>query len=164
MSYSDLLERIHRNDSNAFLDLTDRYGWAVYSAIRERYPEKDIAANIYNETMNSFYHSLSGTQAEDPLEAILIASVAKIAPETLDFDSSFVEFENGIPHIQLHQKGVVFQDVKTRKKKKGFDFHFCIFVILISCIGMIWCSVGLMMKMNLIPYYDLGYSWLSQFF
>lgn len=55
MSYTDLLERIQRNDSNAFLDLTDRYGWAVYSAIREKYPDKETAANIYNETMNSFY-------------------------------------------------------------------------------------------------------------
>lgn len=164
MSYSDLLERIQRNESNAFLDLTDRYGWAVYSAIREKYPDKDTAAKIYNETMNSFYHSLSEAQAEDPLEAILIASAAKISPDVLCLDSSFIETEDGIPQIQLHRKEVILQNVKSRKKKKGFGFYFCMFVILIFCIGTIWCAAGLLMKMNLIPYYDLGYSWLSKFF
>jgi len=40
MSYSNLLERIMQRDTDAFLELTDRYGWALYSFIRRKYPNK----------------------------------------------------------------------------------------------------------------------------
>ena len=73
MSYSDLLDRMKENDPGAFLELTDRYGWPLYAFIRRKYSDNGAAEKLYNDTMNRFYHSLSDSSAEDPLEALLLA-------------------------------------------------------------------------------------------
>lgn len=46
MSYCDLLERMMQKDTDAFLELTDRYGWALYSEIRKKYPNQETADKI----------------------------------------------------------------------------------------------------------------------
>ena len=73
MSYCDLLERMMQKDTDAFLEMTDRYGWALYSDIRKKYPNKADADRIYDETMQYFYHCMQNPNCEDPMEALLCA-------------------------------------------------------------------------------------------
>lgn len=163
MSYCDLLERIQNNDTNAFLEMTDRYGWSVYSAIREKHPDAAEADKIYNETMNDFYRCLAGTNSDDPLEAILCAFANRSVSEKMSSDLTLTEIQNAPPRIQL-QHSVSFEDniQPTKRKRKGFLHFISIFMILIAIILMLWYIAYLLMEMNYIPYIDLGYSWFRE--
>lgn len=169
MSYSDLLDRMKGKDTDAFLEMTERYGWPVYSAIRRKYADRVMADRIYNETMNRFYHSLSISDAEDPLEALLCAFADQISPDQLKFDSSITANENKAPEIKLLNVEPSTMDSGTKvRRKKGFLHHFSLLFLMVVIALLLWFVTGLLMEMNFIPYYDLGYSWftanLVQFF
>lgn len=158
MYYSDLLDRMKSNETEAFLEMTDRYGWAIYSAIREKYTDHDVADKVYNETMNAFYHSLADSDAEDPLEALLYGFASRISPDNL----LFAQEKNATPEIQLHQSELVSRNIVTSaKKQKGFGHSLTVLLLLIIIAASLWVIAAFLMKMNYIPYYDLGYSWFN---
>lgn len=157
MHYCDLLERMKRNDTEAFLEMTERYGWSVYSAIREKYPDREQADKIYNETMNAFYHSLAASDAEDPLEALLHGLADRISPDKLLFEQEI----KGIPDIPLCQrKASSEKSAAPARRRKGIGRFFGVLLILVILAGCVWIAAGYLMRMHYIPYYDLGYSWL----
>lgn len=162
MHYSDLLDRMKRNDSDAFLEMTDRYGWAVYSAIRQRCTDQETAEKLYNETMNGFYYALADSDAEDPLEALLYVFANGISPEESSFKQNIPESWASVPEIQLSQAQAASQkSIVSKKKQHGFWDILLVILMLILLIGCLWIIVGFLMKMNYIPYFDLGYSWLD---
>lgn len=162
MSYSDLLDRMKGNDTEAFLEMTDRYGWAVYSAIREKYSDHAMADKVYNETMNTFYHCLSSSSADDPLEALLCTFADYISAESLGKERSVATLENMPPKIQL-RNGVepVRYSGASVGRKGSFWYGFGVLLVLLAIAAVLWCILGLLMDMNFIPYYDLGYSWFN---
>jgi len=157
MSYSDLLDRMKNRDTEAFLEMTDRYGWAVYSAIREKHADHDEADRIYQETMNGFYHSLLNPAAEDPLEALLCTFADQISDKIPDSLPPEREKENQPPKIRLYDEP---QPVSASAgKKHGFWYGLGILLVLVAIAAVLWCMAGLLMDMQVIPYCDLGYSW-----
>jgi len=158
MRYSDLLDRMKDGNTEAFLEMTDQYGWAVYAAIRQKYSDPVIADKIYNETMNAVYHGLQETSADDPLEALLCVFADRISADDLRFADSFSERENAPPEIQLFTR--TLSSNGTVRKKKGFWQHMGVFLLLLLVTMLIWYMIGLLMSMGYIPYFDLGYSWL----
>lgn len=162
MSYSNLLERMQRNDTEAFLEMTDRYGWAVYSAIREKYADQAEADRIYNETMNAFYHSLANSSAEDPLEALLCLFADYVSADSLDSVSSAAPVEQKPPRIQLCDSVQPAEDTaKTGRSKRGIWYGLGVFLVLMAIAAVLWSIAGLLMCLNYIPFYDLGYSWFN---
>lgn len=155
----DLLERIRCNEPDAFLELTERYGWAVYSVIRERYADHTIADKIYNETMNAFYHTLSNSNTEDPLEAILCGfAIQNLEKEAANQRIYAESAEAHMPpkiHLDVHNRP------QETKKKNGFCYFIGTIFILVAIAAVFWCVAGLLMDLNYIPYYDLGYSWFN---
>lgn len=163
MSYHDLLDRMQRNDTDAFLEMTDRYGWSVYSAIREKYSDAAFADKVYNETMNVFYHSLSASSCEDPLEALLCAFATRISSEKPTFDQTLTGNQNVPPKIQLcHHICNEDNSQPIKRKKKSFMRAVSILMFLIAVALMFWYIAYLLMEMNYIPYFDLGYSWFQE--
>jgi len=167
MSYMDLLDRMSSNDTEAFLEMTDRYGWAVYSAIRKQHADHAVADRIYNDTMNAFYHSLSDSNAEDPMEALLcsfadLISEKQIASDRARLDQLVLTKHDAPPEIQLYEQREFREPSRrTVTKKSHFWYNLGVIVVLMAIFAVLWCIIGLLMDMNLIPYYDLGYSWFN---
>ena len=163
MSYCDLLERMMQKDTEAFLELTDRYGWALYSEIRKKYPNKEVADRIYDDTMQQFYSSLQNPACEDPVEALLCAFADRIG---MSKDNSASFLNTGIrkdaqpPDIRLQQTEADIH-VNVRKKKTSFWFKMAMMLGVAGFVVVVWVGVGLMMEAGMVPYYDFGYTWVT---
>ncbi len=165
MSYCDLLERMMQRDTTAFLEMTDQYGWALYSEIRKKYPNKADADRIYDETMQYIYRSMQNPVCEDPMEAILCAFADKLAErQGLRAETSAIaEPVEDIqpPRVELVQSKADMHVVK-HKRKKSFWYRIGMLLVMAGFAAVVWIGLGLLMEAGMIPYYDLGYSWLSE--
>ena len=164
MSYCDLLERMMQKDTDAFLELTDRYGWALYSEIRKKYPNQETADKIYDETMQQFYRCLQNPACEDPMEALLCAFAEKIGASR-GISANFLEEaptdeEIQPPAIQLRQTKAEIL-AAPRKRKTSIWIKLALLLVLVGFLSVIWIGVGLMMEAGILPYYDLGYTWFA---
>lgn len=164
MGYGDLLERMMQRDTEAFLELTDRYGWMLYSEIRRKVPGKAEADRVYDETMRQFYGSLQNSACEDPIEAMLCAFADKIAETQgityTPFIPKLAEYAIQPPAVQVPV--LEEEPEKTAPKRKGrFWRRLGWFLALVGFAAVVWVGVGLMMEAGILPYYDLGYSWVS---
>ena len=144
MSYGDLLERMKCNDTDAFLEMTERYGWSLYSAIREKYPDHAMADEVYNNTMNTFYHILSDSSAEDPLEALLHGFADRITPAR-----TCIQKEINVPDIRLSPAKLPVKRTGVSVKKHRFRRMLGVVMILLAVFLAIWHVVGLFMQMGL---------------
>lgn len=163
MSYCDLLERMMQKDTEAFLELTDRYGWALYSEIRKKHPNKEVADKIYDDTMQQFYCSLQNPACEDPVEALLCAFADKIGTSknnSATFQNTGIWKDVQPPDIRLQQTEADIH-VNVRKKKTSFWFKLAMMLGVAGFVAVIWVGVGLMMEAGMLPYYDLGYTWVT---
>ena len=162
MSYSDLLERMMERDSDAFLEMTDRYGWALYSEIRKVHPDKTEADAVYQETMQQFYRSLQNPNCSDPLEALLCAMSEHIAyrkgflmvpSEEADWDPAEA------PPAVKAQRLMAMQTEAPEKRRNWFGTIIAfLFVTLVLAFGA-WIIAGFLMEQGILPFWDLGYSW-----
>ena len=160
MSYADLLERMQSKDPGAFLDMTERYGWAVYSTIRQKHPDQAVADRIYDETMNSFYHYLSQSTAEDPLEALLCAYADHVSPVE-DVCGKARQCSDAPPQLQRRPQEFPAQNVRKSSGLKTFWMVLLVLLILVVLLALLWLTAGVMMAMEYIPFYDFGYSWFD---
>ena len=161
MSYADLLERMQSKDPEAFLEMTERYGWAVYSAIRQKHPDQVTADRIYDATMNSFYNHLARYDAGDPLEALLCAFAEHVS--TGDGEVRSRAQHSGDMPAQIPLR---FQELPERNSGKSsgtkrFWMLVVILLIIAVLLALLWLTAGVMMAMEYIPFYDLGYSWFD---
>ena len=161
MSYADLLDRIQGRDPDAFLEMTERYGWAVYTAIRQKHPDLAEADRIYDETMNSFYNSLSRSAAEDPVEALLCAFAEHVSPVNADSSGKFGNHREAPPQLQLRCQELPVQNVRKCSGMKHFWMGALFFLVVIVLLTLLWLTAGVMMAMDYIPFYDFGYSWFD---
>ena len=163
MSYIDLLERMKDKDAEAFLEMTDRYGWSVYSVIRRKYPDRAVADRVYQETMNAFYRNLSGSSAEDPLEALLCAFADQISPDKLNCGTVATGSGDALPKVRPSLADAVAMEAGRTSEKKGFGHYLSILMLLITIAALTWTIAGMLMHMGYIPAVDLGYSWVIDF-
>ncbi len=163
MSYCDLLERMMQKDTDAFLELTDRYGWALYSDIRKKYPNRETADRIYDETMQQFYRSLQNPACEDPMEALLCAFAEKIgAAKGVPAAPENTELQDDIQPLAIRlQPSKADIRATARKRKNSIWFKLAMVLVIAGFAAVIWIGVGLMMEAGMLPYYDLGYTWFA---
>lgn len=158
----DLLDRMQSKDAQAFLELTNRYGWSVYSAILSKHKNPAVADQIYNETMNAFYHSLADSPTEDPIEALLCGFAGLISPENLNFEQTILQNPDAPPTVQLCQKPVLSgQPFRPTAKWRGFRYFLGNLMITMAIAAVLWYMAALLMELGLIPPNDLGYSWFA---
>ena len=163
MSYCDLLERMMQRDTDAFLELTDRYGWSLYSEIRRKYPNRETADRIYDETMQQFYRSLQNPSCDDPMEALLCAFAEKIGEANgipgVSCNTGMLD-EIQPPAIRLHPTKADIR-VTARKGKTSVWFKLAMALVIAGFAAVIWIGIGLLMEAGMLPYYDMGYTWFA---
>jgi len=155
MSYSDLLNRMMEKDTDAFLELTDCYGWALYSEIRKKHSDKTVADRIYNETMNRFYHCLQNSSCDDPVEALLCEFAEQISAGSVSNNIVSAAMDEAPPHIQLHHA----PKETVAKNRISFWTILGILLVFAGISVTIWIIAGFLMVMQAIPFVDLGHSW-----
>ena len=162
MSYCDLLERMMQKDTDAFLEMTDRYGWALYSEIRKKYQNKETADRIYDETMQLLYRGLQNPCCEDPMEAMLCVLAETIGRNQCPDGLGSWEPEEDMqpPSLQPPQTKADLR-AAPRKRKTSFWFKFATALVAVGFAAVIWIGVGLLMEAGILPYYDLGYTWFA---
>lgn len=154
MTRDDLLNRLMNRDMDAYLEMTDKYSWSVYSLIKSRISDKNKAELIYNETMNGFFQGLSGTKGNDALEALLLLYADKVCQANMD------ESDTAVCRAPESRKRKT-EPVCAEEKKGGFLYHICVWLLILAIVLVIWVILGLLMDMNFIPYYELGYTWFN---
>ena len=141
----DLLMKLMRRDTDAFLKMTDKYSWPVYSQIRKKVSDPEVADALFQKTMDGFYRSLHESQTDDPLEAMLLV------------------YANGV--IEKHEgasgEHIVYSTKTAEKTEKRRSGGFAAFLLLTAIVIVLWVIAGLLMDMNLIPAVDLGYAWFN---
>ena len=156
MIRDDLLTRMMHRDVNAFMEMTETYSWSVYSLIRSKITDKNMVESVFNETMNGFYSGLHEKNCKDPLEALLLMYAEKVCQTT-----SGTSVEQKTENSGNRKERAASASQTGEKKKGGFLYSLCMFLLIAAIIAVIWVIVGLLMDMNFIPAYDLGYSWFN---
>ena len=145
------------------MQLTQDYGWKLYSYLREQLDDKDAADEAFNRTLTGFYNSLAVKSGDDAVETLLYAFA--------DQTCSQMSAERNVPaHTMMIPESETVPQAATpissnpaqRKKKSGrFGFVLGVTVLMIGILIAGWVIVGLLMDMGLLPELDLGYSWFN---
>lgn len=165
MSYSNLLERIMQRDTDAFLEFTDRYGWALYSSIRRKHPNKVDADKVYHETMQQLWSCMQNDAYDDPMEAILCTLADQITLKReprKDLAEIFTPNpEEQPPALRIRQAEIAEEHVLKKRKNRFWPFigGLFLFILFTFCI---WIVLGFLMEQEIIAYVDLGYSWFCR--
>ena len=178
METNDLFNRIKAKDREAFKQLTEEYGWKVYSRIRETTEDRDQADLIFNKTFSRFYNTIEDFDSNDPIEAMLCVYAAVVADEMEKSAAEGKEVrleENEIPVTQdlVPDVEALAQGTDSKKKEKkekkarkhsGFVSFLYVIGILLLIAGIaaaVWVMAGLLMDLNILPDMDWGYSWFN---
>ena len=165
MSYSNLLERMMQRDTEAFLEFTDRYGWALYSSIRRKHPSKSDADKVYHETLQQLWSALQNEQYDDPMEAILCVWADQIAlkrsprKELAEIFMPDAEEKPPVVHIRRSEQA---ETGIPRKRRNGIWSILGLFALFLIFTFSVWVIIGFLMEQGTLAYVDLGYSWFCR--
>lgn len=164
MGCSDLLDRMKQRDPDAYLEMTDRYGWAVYNTIRKKHSEKAIADKVYDQVMQKFWSCTQDPEFEDPMEALLcMLADYESAPVVLQKklpESFAVDLTDIPPSVQASR---LMEPELEIPEKPRIRFGSMIVILLLILLAF-WVVAGLLMERELVPFMDLGYSWFCRYF
>ena len=136
MDIKVLQERIRSGDQTAYLDLSNEYGWALYSYLSERIREPDLVQSTYQEVLNEFYRNIPNMNQKGSVEAVLL----------------------GLADAYC---GHVPPPPEKVEKSAGLRFWFCLILLLLLNGLCMWIIVGILMEMGVIPTLNLGYNWFK---
>ena len=163
MSYSDLLLRMKMHDADAFLDMTNSYGWSLYSYIRKKYPDKRQADKVYQETMQRFWFCLQSDEFEDPMEALLCAFSDQISVdverEAAVHETQTTNLEENPPAVRI-ASSIQKKNDAPKQHSNLLGSILLSFMMLLIFIFCVWIILGFLMEYGVISYMDLGYTWL----
>ena len=153
MENTDLFQRIQANDQEAFRQLTDEYGWKVYSRIRKRTADREKADLIFKRAFADFFESMKDSDTEDVIEAMLCVYAAMAADDIEKAEETGSE------------DAAVLPEVPEKKKKRSFFSNLIytlnVLLLLAGIVIALWAMAGLLMDLNILPELDLGYSWFN---
>ena len=205
----ELFNRIKRKDNGSFNQLTEAYGWKLYSYIRRSVPDREKADRIFNDTLAQFHDSAESYDCEDPIEAMLCLYADRLSKESGESNGSFhvdpvpakreqTVKESGkesyLPAAASANKDFQqsvsakeeewtigcgrefrFPDDTSKKQKKAekqkagkrsgwssFLYGLCVFLLVVGILAALWFLVGILVDMEILPDWDLGYSWFNE--
>lgn len=164
MSYSDLLARMKKRDTDAFLEFTDRYGWSLYNFIRRKHPNKIDADKVYHETMQQLWSCLQNDQFDDPMESILCTMADQITLKRAP-RKDLAEIFNPDPQEQppeLHiRRPDPEEETMPGKRKNHFLGNICMVLLFAAFVFSVWLVVDFLMKHGVDAYLDLVQTWFN---
>lgn len=158
-----LFKKIKGRDRSSFQLLTETYGWKLYSYIRRNTASRETADRIFSETFARFYDSMEDYGSEDPIETMLylyadMVGNASLTEENTELSRWQIAQENGfaLPEVKL-PKG----HGKAGSRWLNFFYGVCIVLLLLGILAAFWILAWMLMDMNILPMWDLGYSWFN---
>lgn len=136
MDIKELRERTQSGDLSVFTDISNEYGWAVYTSLSERIRDRDAVKNAYTQIMSDFYRDVREGKMQGEIKDILLDAVNRYcamfpaAPE-------------------------------ASEKPAGVGFWLLLTLLLVLNGICLWMIAGILMEMNVLPTIDLGYSWIK---
>lgn len=156
MEINDIWNRIRHRDMGANLELSNEYGWIIYSHIRERLDSPEAVTRAYDAALKMFCDAASESTDGDPLSAMLCAYA----------DIACIQESPGLSSVPPAPSAKKRQHPR-RKRSKGHGFFrtlgfaVCFFVLLAGILAALWVVAGLLMDMGFLPEWDLGYQWFN---
>lgn len=135
MDINVLRERIRANDSRAFLDLSEEYGWILYSFLSKRIHEPDMLQRAYEQVLTDFYRNIRHSKEQGSVEPALMAVAEAYC-------------------------GKLPAERQTAHSFPGCGFWVALVLLILLNIICLWFIGGILMEIGIIPYFDLGYSWI----
>ena len=135
MDITVLQLRIRSGDQKAFLDLSNEYGWTLYSYLSQRIHNRDLVQSTYQEVLNEFYRNVPNMDQKGSVEAALLV----------------------LADIYCVQVPVQPEKIE---KSSGLSFWIGLVILLLLNGLCLWIIGGILMEMGIIPSFDLGYSWI----
>ena len=161
MENNELFQRIKANDQEAFRELTDKYGWKVYSRIRKSTEDREKADLIFKKAFADFFESMKDSDTEDVIEAMLCVYAAMAADdiEKAEADNK----KEGTPETAV--TGLPEVTEAPKKKKRSFFsrllYTLNVLLLVAGIVIALWAMAGLLMSLDILPELDLGYSWFN---
>ena len=155
METNDLFKRIREKDQAAFKELTEDYGWKLYGRIRKTTDDRDKADLIFKQTFSRFYNTMENYDCEDAIEAMLCVYAAMVTEELAQSEGETV-----MPELTGKKKTAK----KAKKAHSGIANFFYVLGVLLLLAGIaaaLWIMAGLLMDLQILPQFDLGYEWFN---
>lgn len=135
MDITVLQKRIQAGDQKVFLDLSDEYGWTLYSYLSQRIRNPVLVKHAYEQILKKFYLNIQHTDQQGSAETVLL----------LLADAYCVELPPQTEAVQ---------------SPSGFGFWVALILLILLNGLCLWIIGGILMEMGMIPLFDLGYSWI----
>lgn len=159
MEYYELLNRIRKRDVNAYLELTQTYGWKLYSHLRARFDDRELTEAAFNETLTNFYNTIAGGTGDDVVESLLLAYADQTCQKMKQ--TSMVPLKSAYAAKPRLVQESAETNTKPSGKSNGLGFGLGVGILVFGILAALWVIVGLLMDMNILPELDLGYSWFN---
>lgn len=165
MDTTEMLNRIKTRDFRAYCQLTEDYGWKLYSRIRDRVEDGEKANAAFHETLSSFRGDLTDNDGDDAIEALLFAYAEKVCSRMEHPSGELAESPRSDSETptEVLRSGREKKAAKRTRQPGGFWFGLCIVLLFMGMMAALWVILGLLMDMNFIPELDLGYSWFNMY-
>lgn len=165
METLEMLNRVKSKDSKAFCQLTEDYGWKVYSCIRERIGDADQVNAAFHETFSDFSSDLTSQDGSDAVEALLLAYADRVCSRMENASAKPAKAAPyAVPVPEAFRAEPSAEKKKTKEPGHGQGriwFGLCVAVLLLGIAAAVWTILGLLMDMGYVPELDLGYSWFN---
>ena len=154
-----IFEKIRHRDNDSFHILTENYGWKLYSYIRKNTESRELADQIFSETLSKFQENAEKYDSSDPIEAMLCLYADTLYEEHRRAGTS------GLPGSQNPAYSSAAGNVPPKKKHKAgaaILYTICILLLLAAIAAALWFLVGMLVDMSILPQeWDFGYSWFN---
>lgn len=124
-----------------YLELSDQYGWKLYSCLSERIEDRKMLSEIYEKGMERFCELAETCDDPDALD--------KFLAEAADYACEGLKKPEGPPNPAKSKA----------RKESGFGFWLAFTALLLLNLTCLWVILGLLMDMGILPEIDLGYRW-----
>lgn len=146
MDTKELIRGLKNRDTDAYLYLTQTYGWKLYSHLSAKLEDPERTNQVFNEAMSGFYNALAGQESDDPVEAILYA-YGDLLSTSKDTGAAATE----LPKAPLR-----------KKRSNALGYWIAAGLLMVGILAALWVIAGLLMDMGYLPELDLGYSWFLE--
>lgn len=150
MDATELLSRIKSRDTDAYLQLTQDYGWKLYAHLSAKLKDPEQTNRAFNDTLAYFYEMLADQPGDDVIETLLYQIGDYICKQPVDAKQDTVE--------QTADK----KRKKTSRKGGSVAYWIAATVLTILILVALWVIAGLLMDMGYLPKVNLGYDWLLE--
>lgn len=154
MDINELRSRAADRDATAYLELSNEYGWKLYSYLRDRIDDQKGLSSAYEKILRGFYQGITDDNRQGSIETMLYEAADRFCADNGSQPAS---------KKARKQKSTHKQEQSRKEKGSGFGFWLSFLVLLVLNLICLWIIAGLFMDMGLIPFLDLGYDWFNNF-